>query len=330
MARPRRALVMSGGGAKGSFQVGVLEVLILERGIDFDIFCGVSVGSLNAAFLAQAEAPKPADEARSLANLQEVFRRLRAVWLEKITGNSAVFSKRFGGMAGIVSGSDSLYDSTPLKRLIASSIDPARLKSSGRDLRIQYVSLETGVIHAVGQVDPRILDHVLASSSMPFLFPPVEVLGEHLVDGGLRDITPLGQAFRAEPPPDEIYVLYASPFELARKELKDNWLGTKVNAFDFLGRTIEILSDEIYLNDVDGAKLLNRVKANWLKARTSVTDAAAKAEIDDALKRIRTATLVEVAPKKEIIANALDFAPEGIRRNYEYGRQYARERFPVL
>ena len=50
----RRALVLSGGGAKGSFQIGAMEELILNRGLDFEILCGVSVGALNASFLAQA------------------------------------------------------------------------------------------------------------------------------------------------------------------------------------------------------------------------------------------------------------------------------------
>ena len=50
----RRALVLSGGGAKGSFQIGAMEELIFNRGLDFEILCGVSVGALNASFLAQA------------------------------------------------------------------------------------------------------------------------------------------------------------------------------------------------------------------------------------------------------------------------------------
>jgi NTE family protein len=170
----------------------------------------------------------------------------------------------------------------------------------------------------------------MASSSMPFFFPPVDVADEHLVDGGLRDITPLGQAFRADPPPDEVWVVYASPFAMGRKDLRDRRLGTAINALDFLGRTIEILTNEIYVNDVDGAKLLNRVKANWDRARVSVTDAAAKHEIDDALKNIRTARIFEIAPEVEKIKDALEFDPARIRENYEYGRETARQLFPTL
>ena len=173
MERPRRAVAMSGGGAKGSFQVGALEWLILEKGLDFDIFSGVSVGALNASFLAQAKAVE-GDAKKSLENLQEMFKALRDVWLKRIEGNSSIYEKRTGGLAGVLAGADSIHDSQPLRDLLGELLNPKALENSGRDLRIQYVSLETGVIHAVDQNDPNIIDHVLASSSMPFLFPPVE------------------------------------------------------------------------------------------------------------------------------------------------------------
>jgi predicted acylesterase/phospholipase RssA len=75
---PRRALGLSGGGAKGSFQIGVLEELILNRGLDFQIFCGTSVGALNASFLAQARFDERPRE--SLNRLKVAFRSLRRIW----------------------------------------------------------------------------------------------------------------------------------------------------------------------------------------------------------------------------------------------------------
>lgn len=324
MARPRRALVLSGGGAKGAFQIGVLEVLILEARRDYDVFCGVSVGSLNATYLAQAESPDPPDEAKGLENLAAAFARLRDVWLARIGGDASVYRRRLGGIAGILGGADSVYDPRPLRELLEATVRPQRLRRSRRALRVQYVSLETGEIRTVDQDDPRVLDSVLASSSMPFFFPPVEAGGEHLADGGLRDITPLGQAFRAEPPPEEIDVVFASPFELPPAEFRDNALGTAVNALHFLGRTVEILTNEIYRNDVEGARLLNVLKANWEVARASVADSAARDAIDAALHKIRVARLRCFEPEREPVAHALDFSPGGIRENYEHGKEIAR------
>jgi len=79
----RRALVLSGGGAKGSFQIGAIEELILNRGLDFEILCGVSVGALNVSFLAQAPFD-PIHPEVSLENLKNTFITLRHLWLEEI------------------------------------------------------------------------------------------------------------------------------------------------------------------------------------------------------------------------------------------------------
>src|SRR2546425_9394207 len=49
-----RALVLSGGGAKGAFEAGAVYHLVVHRGCDFTDLSGVSAGALNAAFLAQA------------------------------------------------------------------------------------------------------------------------------------------------------------------------------------------------------------------------------------------------------------------------------------
>ena len=71
----RRALVLAGGGARGAFQVGMLEELVINQEIDFDIIRGVSVGALNAAFLAQAST-----QGNSLQNLKDAVGKLRELW----------------------------------------------------------------------------------------------------------------------------------------------------------------------------------------------------------------------------------------------------------
>ena len=51
--KPRRALVLSGGGSKGAFEVGVLQRLMGDERADYDLLCGTSVGAINAAYIAQ-------------------------------------------------------------------------------------------------------------------------------------------------------------------------------------------------------------------------------------------------------------------------------------
>src|SRR2546423_11167142 len=88
----RRALVLSGGGAKGSWQVGACHHLIAERGLWFDVIAGVSAGAVNAATLAQAHDP---DE------LATELEHLRSVWLG-LRGSHDVYRRRWLGALGTV------------------------------------------------------------------------------------------------------------------------------------------------------------------------------------------------------------------------------------
>jgi len=316
----RRALVLSGGGAKGSFQIGVMEELILNRGLDFDILCGVSVGALNASFLAQALFDPNHPEV-SLQNLKNSFITLRRLWLEEITGNESVYFKRPGGDAGIVLGADSIYDPNPLKKLLNKYLNPKHLAKSNRTLKVQYVSLETGELKTANNKSPRIIEYVLASGTMPYYFPPVRINKEHLVDGGVRDITPLSQAFHAGA--EAIYVIYASPFSVEPQEFLENWTGVKINAFSFLGRAVEIMINEIYRTDVEGAKRLNALKKNWEEVKRLFPDHPSRRKIERVLKKVRFAPIIEIKPGKYVIQDALDFSPKSLTANYKYGKKVA-------
>jgi len=78
-----RALVLSGGGAKGAFEAGAIYHLVVHRHCDFKEISGVSVGALNASFLAQAASSN--DPERSLNNLVDQAEALAKVW-ESIKG----------------------------------------------------------------------------------------------------------------------------------------------------------------------------------------------------------------------------------------------------
>lgn len=316
----RRALVLSGGGAKGSFQIGVMEELILNRGLDFEILCGVSVGALNTSFLAQA----PFDPSRSdvsLQHLKNTFITLRRLWLEEIEGNESVYLKRPGTDAGIALGADSIYDPGPLKKLLRKYVNPKSLRKSKRVLKIQYVSLESGELKTANHKSPKIVDYVLASGTMPYYFPPVKISKEHLADGGIRDITPLGQAFQAGA--EAIYVIFASPFHVEPKEFSESWTGMKINAFTYLGRAVELMVNEIYRTDIEGAKRLNILKENWEKMKNLLPEHPSRKKIEKVLKKVRFTPVIEIKPEKYVIRDALDFSPAGLMKNYQYGKRVA-------
>jgi NTE family protein len=297
-----------------------MEELILNRGLDFEILCGVSVGALNASFLAQAPFD-PIHPDASLENLKNAFITLRHLWLEEIIGNESVYLKRPVVEAGIVLGADSIYDPEPLIKLLKKYLNPKSLAKSKRILKVQYVSLETGELKTANSKNPKIIDHVLASGTMPYYFPPVKIRKEHLVDGGIRDITPLSQAFQAGA--EAIYVIYASPFHVEPQEFVESWTGMKINAFTYLGRTVNLMVNEIYRTDVEGAKRLNTLKENWEKVKNLLPEHPSRKKIEKVLKKVRFAPIIEIKPEKYIIRDGLDFSPKNPMENYQYGKKIA-------
>jgi predicted acylesterase/phospholipase RssA len=103
----------------------------------------------------------------------------------------------------------SLLSSEPVRNLVERNIDPDRIAASGITLRIGAVGLESGELRYIterGELTTRdgerldqppvpLADAVLASASIPLVFPPTRLNDEHYVDGGVREILPLELAF---------------------------------------------------------------------------------------------------------------------------------------
>jgi len=176
-----RALALSGGGAKGAFEVGALWHLVRHRKCDFHDISGVSVGALNGAILAQA--PRASDPQESLANISLAIEKLRSFWLD-LRGDEDVYTRRFLGTLGFVLFSrKSMYDSSPLKDKLTHAVDPSEIAAKGRSFRVGIVSMRNGVYYEVqpgtgaasrecrANRNEKFLAAVLASASMPVFFP---------------------------------------------------------------------------------------------------------------------------------------------------------------
>jgi hypothetical protein len=210
----RRALVLSGGGAKGAWQVGACEHLIVERGYWFDVIAGVSAGAVNAAALAPA---------RDVQGLESELEHLRSVWLG-LRGDRDIYRRRWLGA--------SLHDFTPLRRVLEQHLDPPRVAASPIRLRVGYVDLRSGGYRTAGNDHRELVAAVLASCALPLVFPPVPLRnGAELgVDGSVHCVTPLADALGAlaeEKPcrdePDEVWVLVPEPLRRPRSAV-GHWL----------------------------------------------------------------------------------------------------------
>jgi predicted acylesterase/phospholipase RssA len=203
-----RALITSGGGAKGSFSIGALRHLILDRNLSFDIVSGTSTGSYIAALYV-------ADKLTELTN------QYLNVQPDDILNKQNIVNN-------ILTGKPFLFSTTPLNKLIQLHItldvfdrimDPA-----SPVLCITAVSLQTGKptifsnrdLIATPHYDVRkfsnrneMIDALLASGSQAGFTPPVPINGEQFVDGGHRDLIP--SRIVVDLQPDEIFVLSNGP-----------------------------------------------------------------------------------------------------------------------
>lgn len=210
-----RALVLGGGGSTGEFQMGALPVL--ARAIPrFDFFAGVGVGSLHSTVLAQFPQSFP-----------QGVEALQGMW-NQIQGDGDILETPFYGtalsaVAALAGARNAVHGNAKLRRLIEQHVDWKRLEPL-RNWGIEITSLSDGLTYFISNdpaisealnVSPRTLrlayanaqeehylgklvhDLVLAGGSVPFMFPPVQILGHLFVEGGLRHFIPLGLAVEA-------------------------------------------------------------------------------------------------------------------------------------
>src|SRR5918993_5389683 len=125
------AMVLSGGGAKGAFQVGVIHELVVNRGVRIDIVAGVSTGAIQALGTAQDDVP---------AMLQQ--------WLD-LRGNRDIYRERPLGLAGGILGAKAIFDAAPLRKLIKDFADEPKLRASGIRMLLGVVNLGTGAFRSI-------------------------------------------------------------------------------------------------------------------------------------------------------------------------------------
>jgi len=218
--RSRAGLILTGGGARAAYQVGALralsELLPADVRTPFPIICGTSAGAINAAVLAV----DAGDFRRGVRRLMTVWKNFRVQYVYRSDpwgafANSArwVLTVLTGGM--FTRRPVSLLDNTPLAALLARHLDFAAIQraidaghltafsvtcsgyTSG-----QSVTFFQGVpglepwqrARRIGVPMPITVDHLLASSALPFIFPPTHINREYFGDGSMRQIAPVSPA----------------------------------------------------------------------------------------------------------------------------------------
>lgn len=309
------ALALSGGGAKGAFQVGVLDELIVNRGVEFETVVGTSTGAIQAAGVAQDDIP-----------------RLLGFWTG-LKGNSSIYKSRGGMVWTIITGKSSLYSTGPLRKLLGEMIDVEKIRATGKNLRIAVVNITNGELRIVGENTDNLADWVYASSAQPPGFPPLRTrtadgLLEQWVDGGLRDVTPFSAALKERPRAVLAVRAEAPPFWTPR-EYK--------SAVDIGFQAVDILTAEVADNDLANVEFINGLIAAVAEQRAELASIGlAPAEIDRAMKplddeiaRYRFVPTMVIQPEFDPY-ETLEFVPELIAEHIERGRQAVRDRWNEL
>ncbi|AYC32231.1 patatin-like phospholipase family protein [Pseudomonas cavernae] len=218
-AQPVTGLILSGGGARAAYQVGVLAAiaeLLPDAGHNpFPVIVGTSAGAVNAVGLACGAL----HFCESVQRLTAVWRAFhteqiyRSDWAGVLRQASRFVTQHVLGFAGHAP--VSLLDSSPLGELLARELDFSGIAAAVRQRRLRAVAV-TAFGYESGQavtfyqgratIDPWLrhrrvgvptrlrLEHLLASASIPLIFPPVKVNREYFGDGAMRQAAPISPA----------------------------------------------------------------------------------------------------------------------------------------
>ncbi|HEY3784514.1 MAG TPA: patatin-like phospholipase family protein [Steroidobacteraceae bacterium] len=217
--RPTIGLVLTGGGSRSAYQIGVLLALseLMPRARNpFQVIIGTSAGAVAAGVLA-AEAHQ---WRRAVVGLERVWGNFRSEQVFHVdpvhmtrAGMHWVLALVSGGL--ILSPPKAMLDNSPLRQLLGFHVDVAGIRRSIARGHLRAVALcstsyETGHSVAfydavegchdwareqrVGRRTVLSLDHLMASAAIPLLFPAMRLGDEYFGDGAMRQLNPLSPA----------------------------------------------------------------------------------------------------------------------------------------
>src|SRR5690606_7170798 len=282
--RRRLAIILSGGGARGAYEAGVLWYLFDELARlrkappRVHILCGTSVGAINSAYLAA----HLADPMLGVRRLAELWSQMRLEQVVGFGGRQALSLPRvlLGGGSG-----SGLFDVSPMSALVQREIPWRAISRTMRNGYLDALSVSTTEVSTgrtvifmqtsrgtslPSRAPPRTLIradrigplHALASAAIPLLFPPVRIGNQLYADGALRQNTPIAPALRL----GATHVLVVGTSRLVRGVTIPSGPPQAPSATFFLGKIMNALLLDHLDNDIGMVNLLNDLLASGTAA----------------------------------------------------------------
>jgi NTE family protein len=235
------AFFLGGGGSMGAFAAGAAFYLRYKLDYKFQVVSGVSSGALNATMAAQ---DKTAEAVKIWYGLKN-----DDVYTGSVKSITNLFEIIFRGKEGI-------YSNEPLRQIIDKHVNIKNVKAK---LHLGTVALDSGEYldiivdnglvvrekHCAITYDPSVENDIfkkllLASTCIPVIWPPVMFDDRKLVDGGLRDITPLRSVISHNP--SEIIIINCNPREAGNEVIR--------GVAHIAKRSLGIAMNEIFNDDI--------------------------------------------------------------------------------
>jgi predicted acylesterase/phospholipase RssA len=262
MSGSKTALVISGGGAKGAFAVGVIKHLFLRYRDSgwFSIVGGTSTGALISPMAALMGAPEPMGR-QALEALEHLYTNVST---PDILEKQNIFE--------MMARQDCLNETDPLNKLLHQHVRPEWFEwlqgAAAPACYVVYTDYQSGRKVTVspkdeGMTRERFLQSMLASASVPVVMEAAIVDDAVCYDGGVRGLLPFGEAIGLGA--ERIVPIYLDPEQFPWSEKRFKRID------DILLRTLEILVDEAGRNDFEMANLVNIA----IQARQAAFDAFA-------------------------------------------------------
>ncbi len=307
-------LVLTGGGARSAYQVGVLgavaRLLPKNAPSPFRVVTGMSAGAIVAA----AVACHAARYREGVLALERVWRNFHVDQVFRADAPSMVRAGARWGLALLTAGRlmsppESLFDSAPLRRLLHAHLDFGLMRQAmalgyldalgiaaasyrgARSVAFIETSMHDRLVsHAWSRavLAELSVQHLMASSAVPFLFPAVEVDGEYYGDGAMRQIAPLSSAIHLGA--DRLFVIGVRDSAGARVPRTTS--GPRPPTF---GQIAGFMLDTLFIDALD-AGLAQLHRLNRLVAQSSIPDPEGLRPID-ALVMTPSADLSAIATR---------------------------------